>query len=135
MIYDFNQEANGNTLKYEDGQWTEVKSPLKFLSAESMGYDEETWDKLIKRSEYETTPAQFGVTNSFNYEVYHFNGQTGSGKPRYFVNLCLGSYYQHVVVEDYHNLLQLLNFLAPIASSAKDMKASSSPITYSQRMY
>ncbi len=51
------------------------------------------------------------------------------------MNLCLGSYYQHVVVEDYHNLLQLLNFLAPIASSAKDMKASPSPVTYSQRIY
>jgi hypothetical protein len=124
LIYDFNQEVGGKTLKYERGTWTEIDTPLHLLTANSEHYGEDTWDKLLKRSGYETTPAKFGDTDSFYYEVYHANREERRGQPKYFVNICLGKHYQHVVVDNYPSLLQLLNFLGPIASSAVKMKAS-----------
>lgn len=124
MIYDFNQEANGKTLKYSDGKWTEVDTPLNLLTPNSIRYGEDTWNEILERSGYETKAAKFGDADSFNYEVYHRKDERRpSNKPRYFVLLCLGGYYQHVIVEDYPNLLQLLSFLAPIASSATKKKS------------
>ena len=121
MIYDFNQEVDGKALKYEEGRWTEVNSPLNLLTENSERYGEDSWDELLKRSGYETISAKFGDTNSFNYEVYHVDKRARTGKPRYFVNLCLGKHYQHVVVDNYRSLLQLLNLLGPIASTAREM--------------
>ena len=126
LIYDFNQEVDGKTLKYEGGTWAEnPKSPLRLLTENSIGYGEDTWDKLLKRSGYETTPAKFGDSDSFHFEVYHADRQMTLGQPRYFVNICLGKHYQHAFVDNYRSLLQLLNFLSPIVSSAREMKAPS----------
>jgi len=114
-VIDFNQEADGKALLYNFGTWSEIDEPVKFLTEYP-----DTWEKAMTRNGYETSFAKFGVAGTFCVEVYHASKEDGRQKaPRkYLIDIDLGTWHQHVYVDNYRSLLQLLKELTPIASAA-----------------
>ncbi len=117
--YDFNQENAGKPLLFEGGSWKDIEQPLRLLTEYAL---DDTWSKLLQRSGYELEAAKFGGSDAFRFDVHRARVEAGKQKAqhKYFVNVEMGTgQCQHIFVDNFRSLVQLLDQLASIASAGR----------------
>lgn len=117
--YEFNQENAGKPLLYDGGSWKDIEQPLRLLIEYTF---DDTWPKLLERSGYELEAAKFGRSNAFCFDVHRARVEEGKQKAqhKYLVNVEMGTgRYQHIFVDNFRSLMQLLNQLASIAAAGR----------------
>ena len=113
-IYDFNQEVGGKALLYNGGSLGEMGESDKNLQHCNEYHDD--MDTMLEINSYNKY-AKLGNTGSFCVEVYNRNEQrlVFEAPYTYLVDVDLCGHHQHVFVESFSLLLQLLKELAPIS--------------------
>ena len=114
-FYDFNKEVGGKVLLYKGGSLGEMlESDMRLQHRNDFHDDMDTMLQINSYVKY----AKLGNPGSFCVEVYRRDDESHlfEAPYLYLVDIDLNGHHQHVFVENYPLLLQLLQNLAPLAS-------------------